>query len=342
MVMGLLLAVSTAVGGQGTPSSLDGASSTVAGERVLGRVPKTAAHEYLVAANDLLDVHVFDVPELSRSYRVSESGTISLPLLSEPIEAVGLTLDQLAAVIKDRLRTSGMVSSPQVTVAVKESRTYVVAIGGAVRKPQLYQTLGRTTLLDVISQAEGLTDDAGNTAIIVRGETALRVLAFETGKAGVDAGGALLRTLTVDLRPLLERGDLNANLDLYPGDRVTVQRAGVVYVVGAVTRSGGFSLRNERQQMTVLKAVALAEDLKYSAMRDKVVIIRKNPHHPRGQEEIPVRLDRILAGRLPDVPLQPDDILFVPDSTRKRALRRAGEAAAQAGALMSSGLIIYR
>jgi polysaccharide export outer membrane protein len=116
-------------------------------------------------------------------------------------------------------------------------------------------------------------------------------------------------------------------VDLYPGDRVTVQRAGIVYVVGAVNRPGGFPLKAGQEDMSVLQALALAEDLKPTAARKKAMIMRKCATAPNGREEIPVNLNNVLGGKEVDPRLQADDILFVADSTGKRALRRGAEAA---------------
>jgi polysaccharide export outer membrane protein len=135
----------------------------------------------------------------------------------------------------------------------------------------------------------------------------------------------------------MEQGDSSLNYDLYPGDRVTVQRAGIVYVVGAVNRAGGFVLKNDREQMTVLKALALAEFVKPTAETKKAVIIRKSPTAAGGTLEIPVELNKIIDGKAKDRVLLGNDILFVPDSASKRALHRAGEAAAQA-----ASIAIYR
>jgi polysaccharide export outer membrane protein len=231
-----------------------------------------------------------------------------------------------------------MVTHPRVTVQVKESRIHSIAIMGAVKRPQIYPLFGSATLLDALSEAEGLAQDAGNTAIVTRGETAVRRLESEQGgQVKPGAQEAVSRKITVDLRRLLEDGDTSLNLDLYPGDRVMVQRAGIVYVTGAVNRAGGFVLKDDGQQMTVLKAIALAESLKSTAMPGKTMIIRRNPQAPGASEEIPVDLKKILSGHLPDRPLLASDILFVPDSNTKKALHRAGEAAAQAAALF-----IYR
>jgi polysaccharide export outer membrane protein len=269
---------------------------------------------------------------------------ILVPLLTKPISAAGLTPTQLAQVIGDQLRTAGMVDHPQVTIQVKDSRLHSVAIAGAVKKPQIYPILGKTTLLDALSQAEGLANDAGNTAIITRGDIALRAL----GPAqGIDEDNDKLmatanpllnpRTVTVDLNRLLEDGDASLNYDLYPGDRVTVQRAGIVYVVGAVNRAGGFVLKDDREQMTVLKALALAEFVTSTAKTKKTIIIRKSSAAAGGTLEIPVELNKIIDGKAKDRLLLANDILFIPDSASKRALHRASEAAIQAATL-----VIYR
>src|ERR1035441_7973742 len=87
---------------------------------------------------------------------------------------------------------------------------------------------------------------------------------------------------TVDLTKLLQSGDAAYNLDIYPGDRVTVPRAGIVYVVGAVNKPGGYAIKSSGEGMTVLQAIALAADLKSTAKRDKTVVIRPDPNAPNG------------------------------------------------------------
>lgn len=294
--------------------------------------------QYLVAPDDLLDIYVVDVPELSREYRVSPDGTLTLPLLQKPISAQGLTPNQLSAVVSDRLRTAQMVSDPHVIVTVKSSRAHSVAIMGAVRRPQIYTLFGTTTLLDVLSQAEGLADDAGNTALVTRGDVAQRSLAGGGGSPGSRHAGVGDVAIRVDLKKLLESGDPSLNLLIYPGDKVTVERAGVVYVVGAVHRPGGFTLKNDHEDMTVLKAIALGEGMTSTAMRKNALIIRQSRQIPGGRQEIRVNLVKVFAGRAPDQPLRPNDILFVPDSTSKKALKRSAEAALQ----IATGVIIFR
>jgi polysaccharide export outer membrane protein len=320
--------------------ALDSSTSPTTPESQEGKKSRfiLQAQAYFINPNDVLLIQVFDVSEISRDYRVSATGTIILPLLPNQIKAAGLTPDQLAHVIAEKYRAAGVLNNPQVMVTVKESRVYSVAITGAVKKPQVYPVFGPTTLLDVLSHAEGLADDAGNSAVITRGDFAAQALE-QKGKC-LDSGrqATCSPTFTVDIKRLLDTGDPDLNADVYPGDRVTVRRAGIIYVVGAVNRPGGFPLKDDREDMTVLKAVALAEDLKPTAIRRKAIIIRRNSEQPGQREEIAVDLARLLAGKAPDPPMSANDILFVPDSTSKKAVMRGVEAAIQ----ITTGLIIWR
>lgn len=312
-------------------------------ERPVGAVPPAAVDsaglaplDYAISPDDVLDISVYDVPEMSHSYRVRPGGSIALPLLSEPIRAAGLTPDQLAAAISSRLKSAELLSDPRVTVDVRESRLHSIAVAGAVKKPQLYPVFGKTTLLDVLAQAEGLADDAGGIALVTRGGAAQQAGGALTSQEGAASKPA--DPIVIDLKRMMQTNDPRLNVDVYPGDLVNVERAGVVYVVGAVNRPGGFVLTTEHEPMTVLKALALAEDLKPTAIPNKAVIIHPDSKASGAQKESPVKLKDILAGRAPDRPLEADEILFVPDSTGQRAMRRAAEAAVQ----ITTGVIIWR
>jgi polysaccharide biosynthesis/export protein len=291
--------------------------------------------DYIVGPDDLLNVYILDVPELSRDYRVSATGMVTLPLLAKPIGAAGLTLSQLSDQISGQLQAQGLVSDPHVTVSVDKSKLHSVAITGAVKQPQIYPAFSKTTLLDVLSQAGGLDTDAGNTAIVYRGDIANRMRLSEPTGSSQQAHPD--QTVTVDLRRLLESGDPSFNINIYPGDRITVPRAGIVYVVGAVNKPGGFTMNANSRSMTVLQALALAEDPTGTAKRDRTVILRSEPQAPEGRKQIRVDLKAILEGKSPDLALQADDILFVPDSGGKRAFHRGIESVLQA----ATGVAIY-
>ncbi len=327
--------------------------------------PKSAGREsqtYVISPEDVLDIKIFDVPQLSGQYRVSPEGTIDFPLLPVPIQAEGLSPEGLSKAIRAALQTHGLITDPQITVQMIKSRYHSVAILGAVKKPQLYPVFGHTTLLDVLAQAQGLRDDAGNVVVITRGAPMDGCGNVERAGQPGCAGGAMhngqaqaadpyrsklessvsagtnARTISVDLKRLMETGDPRLNVILYPGDRVLVTRATVIYVVGAVNHPEGFAMNNEHGHLTVLKAVALAEGLKPTAKLDRTVIIRGQTTKPGKSLELPINLKDILAGRALDPRLQPNDILFVPDSTSQQVLRRAAEAAVQT----ASGVLVWR
>ena len=294
------------------------------------------AEDYVIGPDDMLNIYVLDVPELSRDYRVSAAGTITIPVLANPLDAAGSTLSQLSKLLSQELKAQGLVSDPHITLTVQQSRVHSVAIVGAVKRPQVYPLLTRSTLLDMLSQAEGLADDAGNIVIVYRGDISMRA-SQRTGGATHTPEQVQSGTVTIDLKRLFESGDPTLNVSIYPGDRITVPRAGVVYVVGAVNKPGGFTMKASTHGMTVLQALALAEDTKTTAKQNQTVIIRNDPQAPKGRKQIPVDLKSILQGKSPDPVLQAEDILFIPDSGGKRAFNRGIESVVQA----ATGVAIY-
>jgi polysaccharide biosynthesis/export protein len=147
---------------------------------------------------------------------------------------------------------------------------------------------------------------------------------------------ALSNTITVNLNQLMESGDPVNNIILQAGDIVTVPHAGIVYVLGAVGRPGGFVLANDRSQMTTLKMLALAGGLNRTAKSDHAVIVRRDRQGQ--QHEQTVDLKKVVQRKAEDVRLEASDILYVPDSNAKKALYRAGELAIGVG----TGLALYR
>jgi len=332
-LLGLLLmglaGFAWAPGASSAASEKEDAGASKAGTNSGGDQQALKAEETRISPGDLLFIQVFDVDQMTREYRVSGTGTVDFPLLSEPVGVAGLTPQQAAQAISKKCIEAGVLSHPQISVTVRESRLHSVAISGAVKAPQIYPVFGHIALLDLLTQAGGAADDAGSLVTITRGEVSRRVLAAEAGGAA-EAGksSSLPPTVTINLQRLLETGDPTLNVNIYPGDRVTVQRAGIVYVLGAVNRAGGYVLSEARQDMTVLKAIALAGDLKSTAKRKKTMILRPNPSAPSGREEIPIDLHAMLKGNAADRPLQSNDILFVPDSGALKALHRSADIAA--------------
>jgi polysaccharide biosynthesis/export protein len=264
---------------------------------------------------------VLDAPEFSRQYRISPTGKLVLPMLETPITAAGLKVQELGGAVAKALRDNGLVTNPYVTVSIVSSRMQSVSITGAVKMPQIYPLFGRTTLLELLSQAQGLSEDAGNVAVISRSDV------------GFAATAQKARTESVDLTKLMQSGDPELNPAIYPGDRVTVPRAGIVYVVGAVNKPGGFTIKQSTQGMTVLQALAFAGDAKATAKRNKTVIIRPDPQAAGGHQQVPLDLAKILSGKNDDPILKPNDVLFIPDSEGKKALVKGLESALNAASM---------
>ncbi len=290
-----------------------------------------------IGSGDLLHVDVFDVPELSRDVRVSDTGDISYPLIPGRIVAGGLTPFQLESKLEQLLLANGLVSHPQVSVFVKEQNSQPVTVVGAVGHPTVFQVMRPTTLLEVLTAAGGVTDDAGNIVIVTRPESAGEVAREEPASATTKPELKEQR-ITIPLQSLLESGNAVFNIQIYGGDTVTVPRAGIIYVLGSgVGQPGEYVLQNRGEQVTVLKALALARGLTTFAKANSAVIMRMNPQ--TGQRDtIPVQLKKIEDRKADDVPMKSDDILYVPDSTGKKALARGTEAALGLG----SAITVYR
>jgi len=296
--------------GQGSKADLAGSALKVPPPATL---PAARPGEYVISPEDVLDVYVYDVPELSREYTVNAAGTITVPLLPKPVDAAGLSPDQLAHSLEESFRQSGRLSRPQVTVSIKQSRRSVVDVGGAVKSPQAVPVLGPTPLLSILSQCGGAADDAGSTVTITRGGLALHDLALE--------GGTASPTATVEFKKLMD--------------------AGVFYVLGEVNHPGGYNLKSAHEQLSVLQALAIAGDVTSVAKRDGAKLIRKDPKAPNGRKEVALNLPDILTGRSPDRILQADDILYVPSSKGRRAVRGLGAVgSAMAGA--AGAAVVYR
>jgi len=277
-----------------------------------------------IGSGDLLHIDVFDVPELSRDVRVGDAGDFSFPLIPDRIAAAGLTPFDLESKLEKLLIENGLVSHPNVSVFVKEQNSAPVSVVGAVNHTMVYQVVGPTTLLEVLSAAGGITDDAGSVVLITRPAPP------ETAKIEAasikDDSGSKQQIITIRLQDLLESGNSVYNIPVYGGDVVSVPRAGIVYVLGfGVAQPGGYVLQGHGEQVTVLKALALAHGLTTFAKANDAVIMRTNAA-TGNRDQIPVHLKEIENHRADDVPMKSNDILYVPDSTGKKALAHGAQA----------------
>lgn len=307
--------------------------------------PLAGPQDYRIGFDDVLDVSVFEAQELNREVRVSSAGEISLPLL-ESVHAAGLTPRELELVLEELLRRTYM-KDPHVSVFVREMQSHPVSVLGAVRKPGVFQVRGSKTLLEILSLAEGLADDAGETVIIMRGAglqhnprmaSSAKENASDENVAASDPPENKFPTdniVQVNLKDLLDSSDVHQNPIVNPGDIVKVRRAGIVYVVGEVQKPGGFVMKSN-EKMSVLQVIALSGGLTRTASKAEARIIRTNEQTGE-REQTRIDLSKILAGKTPDPMLEARDIVFVPNSAAKTTLSRGVEVAAQT----LTGLLIF-
>lgn len=314
------------------------------------------SEEYRIGPEDLLEISVFEAADLNRTVRVTAGGEISLPLLGT-VKAGGLSARELESVLEELLRRTYM-QDPHVGVFVREMQSHPVSVFGAVKKPGVIQIRNPRTLIEILSLAEGLDDEAGDTVIVTRGGTfragtePTTAATDDSPSTGADAGQAVAveegrragtgnsttpgESIEINLKSLLGTADASFNIIVYPGDIVKVTRAGIVYVVGDVKKPGGFVLKTN-ENISVLQALALAEGPTSTAARSKSRIIRTD-ELSGAREEIPIDLGKILEGKEADPLLQPKDIVFVPGSAARKGFYRGAEAAVS----IVSGLIIWR
>ena len=339
--------------------------------RALAAAPHAAVppSDYVIGSGDLISVQVFDVPEISRELRVSQTGTIGLPLIPVRLHISGLTEMQAERKIQEVLEVNGLVSHPEVTVTVKEKKNRPITIVGAVAHPMVYEADRQVRLIDVIAAAGGIAPDAGDHVIITRPERDTSSDPSDASGTGTDNDApaltqdpapqapdssavpsapalpsdpsqntppALANTITVSLNQVLETGDMTNNIVILPGDVVTVPHAGIVYVLGAVTKPGGYTVANDRAQLTALKVLSLAGGLNRTAKSDHAVIVRKDGTGQ--QHEVEVDLKKVMKFQAEDVQLRPSDILYVPTSVGKTTAIRVAELTLAIG----TGVLIYR
>jgi polysaccharide biosynthesis/export protein len=301
------------------------------GGQPAGGEAKSAVVEgsYRLGPNDTITVQCLNVDEFTNTpIRIDTDGKITLPRLGR-IQAAGLTVQQLEMDLTSRLRE--YLLEPQVVVRLAEARSQPVSVVGSVKLPGVHQLEGTKTLLEVLSLAGGLSDDAGQTVKITRrpewGPIPLATAHADDTKS--------FSVAAVDLKELIAAKTPANNIEIRPNDVISVPRAEVVYVVGEVRKPGSFTL-SSRESLTVLQALSLAEGLAPTANSGKAKILRGKSADAR--TEVPVNLAKLLSGQSADGPMLPGDILFVPTNKAKSAGTRTLEAIITA----ATGVAVYR
>jgi polysaccharide export outer membrane protein len=276
-------------------------------------------------------VEVVELPEFtSKSYRIDADGSVSLPLIGR-VPAAGLTLTQFETELVARLKTQ--VKNPHLVAGLIETRSQPVSVMGEVNTPGTVQLASAKTLFDVLAMAGGLKQDAGDSITITR-ERDQGKLDLPQASEDSATGNSVA---DVSVHEVVELQDRKANILVRPHDEITVSRAKVIYVIGDVHKAGGFTM-SQRRSVSAVEALSLAEGPLQTAATQRARILRVSRNGGTAREQIPIDMKKVLAGKAEDIKLQPDDVLFIPDATVRRATIRAAETALTT----ISGLIIWR
>jgi polysaccharide export outer membrane protein len=281
------------VGPTGSAKAPTAGSSGADAQNSLSDSKNHDSHKLSIGPGDELEVSVYGVPELSQHVRVSSAGDIDLALVGA-VHVAGLASDEAEALVEQRLVDGSFVTKPHVTIYVKEYTTQAVSVAGEVNKPGAYPALGTRRLYDAFMQAGGLTQTAGRTVTIAH------------------AGQASPNVVSLSSDPAKSA---QANIEILPGDTIFVSKAPIVYVIGEVTKPGGYVLPDAKDgdvaspELTVMRLIALASGPIHGAALNQSKIIRRSAN---GIQELPISLKKIMAGKSPDLPLQAEDILYIP------------------------------
>lgn len=272
--------------------------------------PSADQSHYFISPGDVLDVSVFGAPDLSEKAAVNSSGDIYMPLVNY-VHIAGLHVEDAQTAVEQAYFKKGVLKFPHVSIVITSFSSGVVLMG-EVGRPGIYPIVGSGRLFDILAEAGGTTQNAGQLVTITHKD------------------GGTPQTVFLTNDPMKSQ---EANVIVQQGDTIIVSKAGVIYVVGEVLAPNGF-LMDEKGQYTVMKAVAMAHGLAKFAKPSKARIVRREPG---GEQEIPVPLDKILISKVPDIPMQSNDILFIPSSKGKQAAARTVDVAVA----LASGLAFY-
>lgn len=246
-------------------------------------VSVSLAQDYIIGEGDVLRITVYDHDDLTTTARVSGEGIIIFPLIGE-VEVKGLTLPQITQKISSLL-ADGFIVAPQVNIFIQEFRSKKAFIMGEVLKPGLFVLPGQTTFLALLSEAGGLTKDAGDKAII---------------KRKTNLSEKKEKIITIDLKRLIEQGVTSLDISIMDGDSVYITKAGVFYVTGEVKKPDAYKYE---EGTTAIKAITMAGGFTDRASKGRIKIIRKVD----GKEDV---IEKVKM----DEPVLPDDVIIVPES----------------------------
>ena len=287
---------------------------------LLGQQTSPPPIHYLLGPNDQIKIWALGVEELGdKPVRIDPNGDVDLPLVGR-VHAAGLSTAELKSELTKRF--SKDLLKPQVSVELVDFGSQPVSVMGAVNHPGVHQLEGRKTLMEAISLADGLRQDAGPRVNISR---QIQYGTIPLPNAKLDSSGKF-SVADVGVKDLLSGTHPAENIPIFPNDVITVPPAERVFVIGEVKKPGEITLKGDG--LSVLQAVSTAEGLGSTAAGQKSKIVRITPGTSE-RKDIPVDVNKILAGQSEDIALRPNDILVVPSSIPKKAAARALEAAIQ-------------
>jgi polysaccharide export outer membrane protein len=261
------------------------------------RLQVNAESDYLLGPGDTIHIDVLNVPELSRDVQINQDGTIVLPFL-DMVRVEGLTPVELQKKLESLLGES-LLKNPNATVTIKEYRSRPVYLLGEINRPGTYQLTHFMRLVDMFTLAGGFTSTAGDTCAVTR-----------TGPDGQST------RVDIDLRQLLEQGDVSLNIPIAAGDMIMVPKKveKVFFVLGDVGRPGAYPLPPHKE-MNLSAAVSTAGGFNRTAKLTEARLVRMQPDGSR--TIVTLNMKKILSGSQQDVMLHENDLLFVPDSKSK-------------------------
>ncbi len=271
---------------------------------------RTSSKDYRIGPDDLIEVNVFEDEKLNKTVRVSSQGNVSLPLIGV-LRVKGLTGSEMEKEIRDLLAEKYL-QDPHVSIFIKEYHNQRISMMGAVTKPGVYDVTGEKTVLDLLSLAGGIRDDAGKMLFLIRPPS----MDGDGSKKGKEPEAESAKTFTAELEELLIKGDLSLNFTLEHGDVINIPPAGKVFVGGLVQRPGGFTMD---KAMTLSQAIAVAGGMSTKADGTETRIFRYSGRGDQ-KEVLTFNAYAIEKGQTSDPYLQENDVIFVPRSGTKTVL----------------------
>jgi polysaccharide export outer membrane protein len=277
--------------------------------------PRLPADGLTLLPGDLIEVQIYGMPAYDYKGRLDDQGKIALPLAGV-LQLEDMSLVAAQHEISETLINAELVRNPQVNIHLLESPNHFASVSGEVKTPGPVPLYGEKRLLEVLSAAGGMTPVSSPLLTIYRrGQQNPFQILLPTDAAA----------------------STRENIRIFPGDNIVISKVGVVYILGAVHTQGAIPLKSS-SPLTLIEAMSLAGGVNYEAAENKAYVLRVTPD---GRIEIPFNISKVIQHRSPDLTLRNDDIVLIPTSGMKAALK-GGAAGVAASLLAGVGYITVR